>query len=127
MMCRCHREKNHNYHLYGGRGIHVQESWHRNARGFIEYIETTLGEKPSTSHTLDRIDNNKGYEEGNIRWATMREQCNNRKNNLMIAYGGENLSSAQWARRVGINRQVIRNRIARGWSSEKALNTPVKK
>ena len=127
MMSRCHRKCADNYYRYGGRGIYVQKSWHRNARGFIEYIETTIGVKPSPSHTLDRIDNSKGYEEGNLRWATKREQQSNRRSNQMITVDGVTLTTARWARRMGMNFKTLRNRVRRGWSHEDAVLTPVKK
>jgi len=127
MINRCHREKNHNYPRYGGRGIHVQKSWHANGRGFIEYIETTLGEKPSPSHTLDRIDNNKGYEEGNLRWVTMREQSNNRSSNRTLTKDGVTLTAAQWARRTGISPSTLNKRLVIGWSDADALTKPIRK
>ena len=125
MMQRCYNKNSHNHDRYGGRGIYVQKSWHANGRGFIEYVETTLGEKPSPYHTLDRIDNNKGYEEGNLRWATMREQQNNRSSNRTLTVDGVTLTIAQWSRKMGINNRTLIDRVKRNWSDEDAVLTPV--
>ena len=126
MIKRCHRKTNHNYQSYGGRGIHVQEIWHRNGRGFIEYIETTLGGKPTPQHTLDRIDNDRNYEEGNLRWASLLEQNNNKSNNHLLTHDGETLTVPQWGRKLGISQGSIKNRIRLGWSDERILTTPVR-
>jgi len=127
MMERCHNKKRKDYHRYGGRGIYVQKSWHANARGFIEYIETALGDKPSPSHSLDRIDNNRGYEEGNLRWSSKRGQQNNKSNNRILIVDGVALTSAQWSRRVGINQKTLHDRLRQGWSDEDAVLKPVRK
>lgn len=89
---RCYNKKHKSYHRYGGRGILVADEW-LGAYGFVnfrEYVESNLGEKPTKLHSLDRIDNNKGYIPGNLRWASKREQAINRrkqKNNSSGATG----------------------------------------
>lgn len=73
---RCYNPNYRNFHLWGGRGI--SNFWKNDPKGFIEYIQQELGEKPSSDHSLDRINNDGNYEPGNLRWATQKEQCQNK-------------------------------------------------
>lgn len=69
------------YHRYGGRGIKVCDEWNRYVVGIDEGFKAFLehiGPRPSKQYSVDRIDNNRGYEPGNVRWATAQEQAQNR-------------------------------------------------
>ena len=78
MMRRCYSEQSTNFGDYGGRGIRVCPEWH-NVVVFIAWIEANLGPRPD-GMTLDRADNEAGnYEPGGVRWATWKEQSNNRR------------------------------------------------
>jgi hypothetical protein len=74
MKQRCSNPNNVKYEYYGGRGIKVCDKW----LSFPNFLED-VGDKPSSKHTLDRIDNDKGYSPDNVRWATQREQNFNQK------------------------------------------------
>lgn len=63
------------YKHYGGRGIHLCKEWTQSFKKFYEY----MGEPPTPKHSIDRIDNSKGYEPGNVRWATKSEQAHNKR------------------------------------------------
>lgn len=112
---RCNNPKNRNYPNYGGRGIEFRfESYQK----FLEH----LGRRPSPKHSLDRIDVNGHYEEGNVRWASSTTQARNKRNNRIIIAFGESLCVNEWSTRTGFTREAIRNRIDRhGWCNECAL------
>jgi hypothetical protein len=107
---------------YGGRGITICERWLKFENFFLD-----LGEKPSPSHSLGRIDNNGNYEPLNCRWETWAQQQNNRRNNLLLTKGGETATLQQWARKLGVRRETIKRRLELGWGEERALCTPPRK
>lgn len=75
MRRRCNDPKNKAYKNYGGRGITVCDEWQSDFQAFLDHI----GPKPSPDLSLDRIDNNRGYEPGNVRWADQSTQSRNRR------------------------------------------------
>jgi hypothetical protein len=66
------------YPNYGGRGIAMHPDWADSFKAFRDWIEANLGPCPA-GHSLDRIDNGRGYEPGNLRWASAYEQTHNRR------------------------------------------------
>lgn len=94
---RCLEPNYPSYKDYGAKGITMHEPWINDVAKFAEYI----GHAPSEEHSIDRIDNAKGYEPGNIRWANKWEQANNKTNNVKITFqGNEYPSIAMFARWV---------------------------
>ena len=120
MVQRCHNPNCKRYQDYGGRGICVCQEWRDSFAAFLSHV----GPRPSPSHQIDRIDNARGYEPGNTRWATIKENNRNRRNNRLVTYGGETLCLAEWSERTGIHAGTIRSRLNRGWNAEAAATTP---
>lgn len=124
MIHRCTNPKNPKYGSYGGRGITVCKRWRNSFAAFLKDI----GPRPSTAHSLDRIDNDGDYRPSNCRWATRQQQAGNRRSCHLITFRGKTLTIAEWSRRTSIHRTAITSRIfQRGWSVKKALTTPSRK
>jgi len=78
MRLRCRSPKREAYKYYGARGIDVCDEWYDDFWAYVEYIEA-LPHAYEEGRSIDRIDNNKGYFPGNIRWATRSQQSSNRR------------------------------------------------
>lgn len=118
MKRRCVNPKASNYRDYGGRGITVCPRWLDSFENFL----TDMGQKPSRGHSLDRYPDNDGnYEPGNCRWADGVQQSNNKRSNHLVTIDGETLTVTEAARRKRANIALVRSRIRRGWSIERAL------
>lgn len=102
--------------LYYERGIRVCDRWQS-----FEAFAADMGEPPSRRHSIDRIDVDGHYEPGNCRWATAKEQGNNKRDNCVIEHAGERLTVAQWAERIGVKANTITCRLVRGWPADRAL------
>lgn len=123
MMQRCYMSSAGSYIYYGARGISVCEEWH-DIEQFKAWVESS-GYQPGLS--LDRIDSNGDYCPDNCRWATAREQANNRRTNVPFVIRGEKRTLAELAEQFGINRHTLWDRVhRRGWSLDRALYTPPK-
>jgi len=120
MKQRCNDPKHKYYDRYGGRGINVCERWSESFEAFL----ADMGECPH-GKSIDRFPNNDGnYEPGNCRWATAKEQNNNRSGNHLLEFQGKRLTISQWASELNINPGNIAMRVFRGWTIERALTTP---
>lgn len=121
MRGRCERPGDKRFSMYGGRGIKVCQRW----QDFSNFLED-MGRKPSPCHSIERIDNNKGYYPGNCRWETPHEQMTNRTVTHHILIDGESVPVATLAKIYNIPANTLRFRIVKGWDILDALETPVR-
>lgn len=105
--------------VYYERGIRVCDRWRAS---FVSFYED-MGPRPSKKHSLDRIENDKGYEPGNVRWATASQQANNKRNNVWVEHDGVRKTVAQFAEEHGLSRCCVRLRLKRGLTGD-ALAAP---
>jgi len=95
---------------YGARGISVHSAW---LSSFSQFL-ADIGPAPDKSMTLERIDNNKGYEPGNVRWATRREQSNNRGVTLRSEIDGVEMTLSEIAAMYDVPYHAVFGRYRRG-------------
>jgi hypothetical protein len=119
MILRCFDPTSKSFRNYGGRGIKVCEDW----LSFEKFL-LDMGPPPKGCE-LDRVDNDGDYEKENCRWATRVQNANNKTTSVVIEYDGLALTVQQWSRKLGVARELIRDRIFKlGWSVDRALSTP---
>lgn len=114
ILARCTNPSHPTFDIYGGRGIDV------GFRSFLEFY-SEIGDPPSPRHTIDRINNERGYWPGNVRWAIGIVQHNNKRVNHLVTYSGRTQTLAQWARELNIKYKTLFARIQRGWTVDRAL------
>lgn len=120
MRDRCSNPKSQMWRWYGARGIKVCSRWADSFEAFY----ADVGPRPSSKHSIDRIDNDGNYEPENVKWSIREQQDNNRRDCKYFEFRGERLTIAQWARRTGLAFSTIRARLRR-WGPERALTTPL--
>lgn len=124
MRLRCTDPEHAAYPSYGGRGITMYEAWIEDPAAFIAHV----GLRPTPKHEIDREDNERGYEPGNVRWVTRTVNSRNRRNNRNLTYQGETMPLVAWCERLGLNndRGAITKRLDTGWTVALAFETPVR-
>jgi len=115
MIQRCANKNNINFYNYGGRGIGVCDRWLDFSSFFAD-----MGDAPKNL-SIERNDVNGHYELGNCKWATMKEQQNNKRNNILISVNGDVVTAEQAGELTGINARKIRSRISAGCSLDRAI------
>lgn len=103
MTSRCFNRNNKAYKHYGGRGITVCEKW-LNPENFIEWA---LKNGYKKGLTIDRIENNIGYNESNCRFVSMVVQNNNKRNSIHVNYKNESMGISEWARKLKLNNSSL--------------------
>lgn len=124
MKTRCNYEKSDHYRFYGARGIKVCEDWERSYELFRDWA---ISSGYVEGLTIERKDNDKGYNPDNCRFIPMRTQYYNTRRNHLMEYNGEVKTVAEWSEYAGIPYNTMLARVTRyGWTAEKAITTPVR-
>ena len=110
MKSRCYREKDTRYHRYGGRGIIVCDEWKND---FIAFHNWAMNNGYQEELTIDRIDIDGNYEPSNCRWATIKEQCNNRSTNILITIGNSTRNLTEWCDIFNVDYKKVHARYVR--------------
>lgn len=118
MKSRCLNQKTKFYPQYGGRGIKVHEKW-MTFDGFF----ADMGECPD-GMTIERMDNDLGYNKENCRWATKKDQANNRSSNIVVVHNGVEMTLKQLAEAVGVKYTTLYARHKRGLPLEQIIGNP---
>jgi hypothetical protein len=116
MKSRCENSKHPRYSDWGGRGITICRRW----RSFPNFFED-MGECPP-KHSLERVDNNKGYSPKNCCWSIAKRQQRNKRNSYRVTYKGKTRTLIDWADLLGFSFPCLRARLrVYGWTVEKAF------
>jgi hypothetical protein len=103
---------------YAGRGIRVCSRWLRSFEAFI----TDMGQSPAPGFTIERLNNSKGYSPGNCAWVSQKANNRNKRNNRIIEYAGRSQCVSAWAEELGVPRETLKSRLARGWDVHEVIN-----
>ena len=127
---RCTNPSAKDFPRYGGAGVTVCDRWRYGdgEHSGLELFIADVGPRPSRAHSVERVDNSRGYEPSNVRWATAVEQQNNKKNNRIVFYRGTKMTAAQAWRTGGsvVSRETVVSRLKSGWDVASAVETPPK-
>lgn len=115
---RCYNPRYAFFKQYGGRGITMSEKWKNDFSAFY----ADVGARPSAKHTLDRINNDRGYEPGNVRWVTQKQQCRNKSTSLMVTIGSDTKCVSEWCEIYGVKPATAYSRISQGISPDEAVS-----
>jgi len=116
MKQRCNNRNSPSWPRYGGRGITICKEW-----SDFEVFERDMGPRPSPAHSIDRIDNDRGYSPDNCRWATATEQVHNRRCARFVQINGVSYRAIDLAKITGRKLDTIMKRVSRGLSYDEVI------
>lgn len=119
MIHRCENPKHSQFANYGARGIKVCKRWQT-----FQHFIADMGERPSPKHSVDRRNNDLGYSKHNCRWATPKEQANNKRKTLFVVYNGERVGLGALLSKVGLKQDIFERRLRKGMTVEQAVALP---
>ena len=119
MRSRCLRPSDPYFYIYGGRGITICERWKYNYDAFYE----DMGPRPKNT-SIERLDNNQGYDPFNCVWAVCKDQSRNRRNNHLINYEGDKITLTECAEKLGLSIQTLAYRVKQGIPINQKLRGP---
>ena len=114
---RCEDSTDRQFPDYGGRGITVCERWRNSFENFI----ADMGERPGPKFTIERKNNNRGYEPDNCVWATKKTQARNRRSNLVFTFSGQPRCLVEICELTGASYDIAWKRLRRGKSIYEAI------
>lgn len=117
MRDRCLNESSKSYPDYGGRGITICERWLSSFQNFL----ADMGNRPDGT-SLDRIDNERGYEPENCRWASRSEQARNTRTTRHVTINGVTKPLREWIAESPWERSTVYKRLKKGASVEEAIS-----
>lgn len=124
MISRCYKKNDRKYKDYGGRGITVCSEWRDSFQRFCDWA---MANGYTDELSIDRIDNNNGYSPDNCRWATFKQQANNKRTNKTVTIKGETMTIAQAAEKAGVSTQTMWWRVENGKRGEELLERRIKR
>lgn len=119
---RCYNTAHPHYLHYGGSGITMCDEWQDDFSAFYR----DMGPRPSPEHSIDRRENDKGYDKDNCHWTDDIAQANNRSNNIRYTFDGETKTLAEWCLELNLNYHTVYSRLQQGWDFEKAITKPIR-
>ncbi len=120
MKQRCYNDRDKRFPYYGGRGIKICESWINSFESFYSDMQ----QRPTSKHSLDRIDVNGNYEPNNCRWATTNQQAANRRDTTKYHFNNELMALSYIAKLAGIPQTTMQRLVRdKGMTVEQAISS----
>lgn len=118
MKRRCNNNKYKRYKFYGGKGVKICDEW----KSYSVFRKWALNNGYKDNLTIGRIDNDRDYCPSNCRWENISQQANNTSRSVFLSHNGLRMTSSQWAVRLGLTYNQVKNSLTRGYTIEEIIN-----